>query len=168
MILINALGFNVIWFGSVYLGNAYVPIALLILIAHLAVVNHVKEELLLICLVTMIGIIVDTFLMHLRVFVFNENNFFIPYWLITIWLAFAATLNHSLFFLQKYSLLRVLVSIFIVPMSYLAGHQLGAVNFSYSLPITFIILSVVWLFLFQLFFIISKKLKPNRGKYVLS
>ena len=99
--LINMMGFNVAWFGLIYLGNSFVPVALLMLLAHFKWLSKSKNEITLVLVVSLIGISVDSLFQLTNVFIF-PNNHHIPVWLVFIWLGFATTISHSLSFLAAY------------------------------------------------------------------
>ena len=149
--LVNIIGYNIIWFGLVYWGNLFMPISLLLLTAHLYFVAKGHGELKLIFMITLIGFFVDSLLQYFSVFVFTSPNH-IPYWLIMLWACFGATICHSLRFLDGSRVLQAIVGGLFAPLSYIAGYKLQAVNFGYSLIITYVVLSVIWAMLFVLFY----------------
>lgn len=51
-----------------------------------------------------------------------------PYWMLSLWLAFATTLNHSLRWLMTRPMVAVLVGAVCGPLAYLAGAKLGALE----------------------------------------
>ena len=88
--LINALFFNVSWFGLILFGNAFLPVTLAWLSWHIYQCRHKKDEFFLIVLITLVGIVIDSLLMHLTVFSFSSHSYVIPLWLLGIWASFAA------------------------------------------------------------------------------
>jgi hypothetical protein len=146
----NIIGFNITWFGLVYWGNAFIPIAMLMLSIHLLFFINNKKEIFYILLISVIGIGVDSLLHYFDLFIFNEE-IHIPFWLMVLWPCFASTLSHSLRFLDKAVWLQIVAGL-LAPLSYIAGYQFEAVNFSHSIMITYIILSLIWASLFMLFF----------------
>lgn len=152
MFFINVIGFDIAWFGLVYWGNFFIPVALLMLGLHFYFVSKTKaKEFYLICTVTAIGVAVDSVLQYSGVIVFPEGQM-MPLWLITLWLCFASTLCHSLKFLQGSKCFQGLVGVVLAPVSYLAGSEMHAVSFGLTVTNTFIILSMVWGLLMILFF----------------
>ena len=144
MFIINVIGFDFIWFGLVYWGNVFIPVASVILGLHFYFVSKSKiNELYLVCVIALIGILVDSSLQYFEIFIFPGGNS-IPLWLVTLWFCFAATICHSLNFLQNSRLLQLLVGACLAPVSYLAGHKMDAVSFGLSISNTIIILSIVW------------------------
>ena len=156
---INAIGFNIIWFGCVFLGNSFTPIALCLLLAHLIFVNNKGKELFIIISVSVVGLFIDSLLVYFHVYNFNQLDpdplFVILFWLIILWAAFAATINHSLSFINKYTFVKFLAGLLVVPLSYLAGNNFHAVEFGYSVVTTFFILSLTWGMLIPLLFSLS-------------
>jgi hypothetical protein len=146
----NIIGFNVAWFGLVYWGNAFVPIALLMLAVHIVFFMTSYREFFFIVIVTVIGIYVDSLLQYFNFFIFSEDPH-IPIWLMLLWASFATTLSHSLLFLRLSVWLQILAGL-LAPLSYIAGHQFEAVSFGQPLITTYFVLSLIWASLFVLFF----------------
>tara|TARA_R110001583_G_scaffold191_5_gene1830 strand:+ start:141 stop:635 length:495 start_codon:yes stop_codon:yes gene_type:complete len=158
--IVNMLGFNLAWFGLVFWGNIFIPVALIMLAIHLLLLSNNKNEARLVLLITIIGVTVDSLL--------NFSNFFIflgsgltPLWLIVLWACFASTVSHSLAFLSHSKKLQVVVGFVIAPLSYIAGERLDAVQFSYPLLETYIVLGFIWAGLFIAIFFL-KALIINR------
>ena len=149
--VLNVIGFNLIWFGLVYWGNMFIPLAVLALTLHLRFLSTNKNEVKLIFAITIIGIIVDSLLKLTGVFMFYESVQ-IPFWLITLWACFAATICHSLSFLNSSKTRQLLIGGALSPLSYIAGEKLDAVEFGQSMLDTYMILAVIWAVLFLLFF----------------
>jgi len=143
--IINALLFNAMWFGCIYWGNAFIPLVLVWAFFHLQSSSHTAAETRFVIVVTLVGTLVDTCLIHLGVFVFESHPFVIPLWLVAIWLSFSLTLNSSLNFLKHSIKLQYVIGAIAPPFSYFAGSKLGAVTFGYSLPISLLAISLTWL-----------------------
>jgi hypothetical protein len=155
--LINIIGFNLSWFGLIYWGNNFIPFAFILIVAHLFFQSKNAKELILILLISAIGISVDSILQQLNVFIF-PNAEHIPFWLMMLWTSFAATICHSLHFLAPSKLMQFILGGLISPLSYIAGHNLMAVEFGYSMQITYVSLALVWGGLFILFFYTKTKI----------
>ncbi|WP_440873894.1 DUF2878 domain-containing protein [Thalassotalea sp. PLHSN55] len=165
---LNLIAFNLIWFALVLLGNTFVIPALVWLVAHLYFSGQAKAETLLILSVSAIGIGLDNLLTDLAVFNFSDSNrgehfntlnafltsvgIDTPIWLMALWLCFSATIAHSLKFLHHKTAWQFIAGGVFAPLSYLAGHHLGAVDFGYSNIVTVLLLSLVWAPLMCLFF----------------
>ncbi|GAA6170973.1 hypothetical protein NBRC116592_06430 [Colwellia sp. KU-HH00111] len=157
----NIIGFNITWFGLVYFGNNFIAVAIAFLLIHTLFFIQNPRELALLLSVSIIGIGVDTLLQHLAVFIFNQSAF-IPLWLMVLWPCFATTLSHSLRFLGKSIWFQYLAGL-AAPLSYIAGHQLGVVNFGYSITMTYCILAIIWCLLFMVFFQLQSALFNNEA-----
>lgn len=147
MKLLNALGFNVIWLACIFYGNTYVFISVCLLLLHMIFVKSRQKELITVAIVSLSGIFIDSILTHAGIYSFDstvKTFVAIPFWLIILWFAFAATLNHSFSFLYRHIGLRLLVGIIFIPLSYFYGYQLNAVSFGYSVIHTIALLSLVW------------------------
>ena len=152
--VVNFVGFYLAWFGLILLGNTFIPIDIALIAAHLIIVVKAPEkrfaELKLITAIVIIGLLVDNALTAFSVFNFPNTSsssfdaFLIPLWLVVLWACFAATIAHSMQVMAKSKLLQVCVGAVFAPMSYIAGEKFGAVEFGYSLSVTFFILALVW------------------------
>ncbi len=146
--ILNAVLFNIAWIGLIILGNTFIPLVVAWLICHVYMREDSWQELEYMLIVVAMGLSIDSVLTLAGVFTFQQAFLIIPFWLITLWFAFAATLQHSLQLFAKSKLAQRIVGSIMVPFSYFAGHRLGAVEFSYSTPVTLLLLSVIWLYLF--------------------
>ena len=146
----NIIGFNITWFGLVYFGNTFIPVAIIFIVLHLLMLSKQKNEKVIILVVTLIGIATDSLLQYLDILIFIDNDH-IPFWLMVLWSCFATTLCHSLRFLSKSRWLQLLAGLS-APFSYIAGYKLGAIELGQSIINTYLILAVSWVTLFILFF----------------
>ncbi len=146
----NIIGFNITWFGLVYVGNAFIPFALLFLCFHFIVEVKNTREFLYTLTVCTIGILIDSLLQLFGIFSFQEP-IHLPFWLIVLWGCFATTLCHSLKFIGLSRWFQVAAGV-IAPLSYIAGYHFSAVQFGHSILFTYAILAVLWTLLFILFF----------------
>ena len=99
----------------------------------------------------LIGSLIDTLLHSAGILIF-PNQYFIPFWLIILWAAFAATIAHSLQFLRHSTLLQALIGFIFPPLSYLAGASFSIVELGYSQLATYFILAMIWSVLMVVFF----------------
>ena len=148
--MINLISYNITWFGLIYWGNLFIPVALLLLSVHLLFFIKTYKEIFFIIIVSIIGIYTDSILQHFGFFIFSQETH-IPFWLMSLWASFATTLSHSLRFLRTSIWLQILAGL-IAPLSYIVGYQLEVVNLGQSLIITYLVLSVIWGSLFVLLF----------------
>ena len=75
-----------------------------------------------------------------------------PIWIIALWLSFALSINHSLSWLKSHPILPTTMGLIGAPLSYWAGHKLGALEFitppAYSLSCLGIVWAITLSFLF--------------------
>ncbi len=152
--LLNILGFNLSWFGLILLGNLFIPVSLFWLWLHISWCKQPKAEIKLILSIILIGTLVDTALLSANVLIFSDQ-YFIPIWLITLWASFAATVGHSLKFLECSKVIQSLTGFLAPPVSYIAGASFSSVGFGYNKVETFLILGSIWSVLMMLFFYLS-------------
>lgn len=156
--------FNGYWLLCVVVQEqAFLVIGALLALAILAD----KKTLVVAPVITMIGVMGDVLLTHYQVFIFPEKNLHgfvaesswlssevasFPLWLFFLWLGFA---SHA--WLLRAVILKtprwLLVALCAVsgPLSYYAGYELGAVNFSETIVTTLLILFLLWAFYGWLF-----------------
>tara|TARA_R110002050_G_scaffold300044_2_gene467478 strand:+ start:1927 stop:2421 length:495 start_codon:yes stop_codon:yes gene_type:complete len=162
--LVNIIGFNISWFGLVLLGDHFIPVVLLLLGLHLFFCKQPTAEFKLILIVTFIGTLVDSALLFFDVLVLNEHQL-IPFWLIMLWAAFAATIAHSLKFLAGSKVLQFLLGYIFPSLSYLAGASLSPIELGYSQLITYLILAPIWSILIVLFFYLQERVYSQDVTY---
>ena len=158
----NALWFQATWFSAVLGRDTLLPLTLCLLILHLMLVGNTHRELRQLLSVAFVGISADASLSYIGLFQF-EGNVLVPLWLCCLWLGFASTLPRSLSYLGKRPLLASLVGGVAMPLNYWAGQKLGAVQFSYSLPVTLGAMAMIWAVLlpclYQLTALLQKSLR---------
>lgn len=150
-LIANAVAFNLCWFGLVLQGNWAVPLVLLWVATHIVLQKAPWLELRLIATVTSIGVLTDSLLVQTGVLVFSHSLLVLPLWMAALWISFATTLNHSLQVLRRSRVLRILAALIGVPSSYLLGSRLGNVELGLSLPATYVVFAVTWIFLLEVF-----------------
>jgi len=138
LLLINFLAFQVGWFACV-MGAAngmpsLGPIVVLGVIAlHLSFAIESKPEIRLMICAALIGVVYDSLLVYAGLVSYSNGTLIAgtaPYWIVTLWVLFATTLNVSLRWLRGNMLLAGVLGAIAGPLSYLAGSKLGAVEFA--------------------------------------
>lgn len=162
---INLLGFNAIWFGLIFLGNSFIPVAAILLLLHLCFLAG-KNELTLIFIVAGIGVLLDSVLVYAHVFIFPEATK-LPFWLITLWFCFAATVRHSLGFLSNSKILQCSVGAIFAPLSYLAGAKFSVVYITPSFELSYLLLACLWGPLMVLIFALSRWTKVEEINHAI-
>ena len=154
--LVNMLGFQLCWFACVMGGNLTgLVVVSAFMFWHCRIAE--RREWLLIAVVTVSGAALDTLWYQLGLMSFSADHqlAFIPPWLLLLWLAFSATLRHSLSFLFSRPLLMAVASAMAAPLSYFAGTRLGALSVSYE---GLLVISVSWALLMWLATLLNRVL----------
>jgi hypothetical protein len=143
--LINAALFQIGWFACVMGGNTIALLsALLVLLAHWFFISKSFAEWRLIFLVAIAGTLIDSILFATNIFTDGSERSFAPLWLISLWLIFPTTLNHSFAWLHQRLGLAIVLGAIAGPLSYLAGVKLGAVNFGVEPMQAMLVIGVIW------------------------
>jgi hypothetical protein len=160
----NAAGFQAVWWISVagaiysrpYLGAIALAVYLLI---HFRISSPRHSELKLLFAAAFLGLLVDGiksgsgFLSYSAAF--PALPYLAPLWIVTMWVGFSATINHSLAWLRNRYLLAALMGAVFGPLSYLAGQNLGVMQFNYPLLPSLAVIGFVWGVSVPLLYIIS-------------
>ncbi len=132
--LYNFVAYQVAWFAVLIgaargLAWAGAALALLVAVAHLAL-RRDPRELRLMGIAAAIGLLIDSTLAlsgQVR-FASAWPGDFAPYWMLSLWIVFATTLNHSLRWLMVRPLAAGIGGAVGGPLAYLAGERLGALD----------------------------------------
>lgn len=135
LLLANFALFQVAWLSSVIGGAREMPwlgpVAVLIALAvHLRFARKPFEEIILVLTCALIGATFDSFLVAAGWVSYKSGQFsaFIaPYWIITMWMLFATTLNVSMRWMRGKPRLAALFGLYGGPAAYLAGQALGGI-----------------------------------------
>ncbi len=165
--LINAAWFQLAWFAAIIYKQQAVPWLIASILAHLMVSPTRKSDALLIIIISVIGLLGDSILSFTEVFNF-EHNAIMPMWLVMVWMHFSIALNHSLKWLGRFHLwILALIGAAVGPINYFAGNKLGAVEFTFPLIFTLIVIAVIWAVNLPVFIIIQRwitqKIQRKRG-----
>ena len=147
--LANAGLFQLGWFACVLGGNSpWLLLAGAALMIHLLWISRSWAEVHLVICVCLLGTVIDSLLLNMGVFEFKQLGVLIPLWLVVLWAVFAISLRHCLAWTAQPLWRAALLGAISGPLSYYAGHRLGAVQFPLGLWPTLIGLAVVWAGLF--------------------
>ncbi len=135
-LLLNFATFQVGWFSSVIGGAQQMPwlgpIAALVAIAiHFHFAHRPAREFMLILSCAAIGAAFDSLLVSSGWVAYTSglfNDSLAPYWIITLWMLFATTLNVSLRWLRGREVLAAVFGLVGGPITYLAGQKLGGIT----------------------------------------
>jgi len=173
LIVQNAVLFQIGWFACVltasnnlaWLGSLA---AAGILIIHLSRAFDFRMEIKTIVLITAMGTLWDSILIQTQFYQFSHGILIAgiaPYWLIALWALFATTLNLSLRWLKHRKILASALGFIVGPVSYYAGHRLGAIEFS-NTTMTLMLTAIGWAVILPLVLMISERFDGYRIKEV--
>jgi hypothetical protein len=139
--IINAVGFQLVWFVCVQGNDLNAVVAVVsLLVVYLIMFRTDLKILFGLIAFSLVGYIGDgiiAMLFHLDYLGsldYNDHFIFLaPVWLLGLWIGFATTLNHSMQWLFKTPFLTVFIALFLVPVSYFAGIKLSGSTFSTSI-----------------------------------
>tara|TARA_X000000368_G_scaffold366100_1_gene312701 strand:- start:1019 stop:1564 length:546 start_codon:yes stop_codon:yes gene_type:complete len=168
-VAINYFGFSIVWFCCIYSGAqgekalALIPTLIFLCLHFMIVTNHLKEEIQLILIAILMGIIVDSSFSFFGVVEYNGNIKSIPYlehlapiWILCMWAGFAAQINHVMSRLRgKYLLIGFYGML--APLAYMAGETIKAASIADG-DINYVIISISWAISLILLFKISEYL----------
>ncbi len=147
--LYNFAAYQVAWF-AVLLGAARgiawagAALALLVAVVHLAL-RRDPRELRVMGLAAAIGVLIDSTLAlsgQVR-FASAWPGELAPYWMLSLWIVFATTLNHSLRWLMVRPVAAAIGGALGGPLAYLAGERLGALDIA-TPAIALPLIAVLW------------------------
>ena len=143
---INFVWFQAIWFLAILTQYQYFWLIALLVVGHFVFMPRRQVELITVLPVAMVGCMADIALTLSGVFHFTSeiSTLPIPFWLVALWIGFAATLRHSLGYLQNKLVIAGVLGAISGPLSYFAGYRFDAVDFPLGLYTTLPIISVVW------------------------
>ena len=171
--LINIILFQLCWWVCV-LGTAnnlnYIgPICMLIfLVLHLFYMNPNLEETKFVILIGLFGTLVDTglagtgFISYEGLYT-NNTKYFAPLWITAMWAGFAATVNHSMYWLSDRPVSAFLLGVVFGPLSYITGARLGVIHFHSSILNIIVILAITWGISILIIFGFNSRLLNHQG-----
>ena len=132
--VLNFVAYQLAWFTCV-LGAAHglawagAVFALAVTAAHLALRRNSSELRLIVCAAA-IGFLVDSALVRAHFVEFASTSWdgWAPLWMVSLWMAFATTLNHSLRWVASRPWVATLFGAIGGPLAYFAGAKLGALT----------------------------------------
>ena len=159
-----SLAFNAFWLLCVVFQMQYWPVIALIIASA---IFYEKSAMIALLIIAPIGIATDFFFSLFGVFSFpnqlGETGLLgFPMWLILLWFGFSvfAWLMRKIV-LQSYLPFLLVVCGVAGASSYYAGFQLGAVDFPMGLVETLAILSITWVLLAAVFFVVIRFLSQD-------
>lgn len=150
--LLNAVLFQLGWFACVLSPQQpwLLLVPLLVLAVHLCWLSSWAAEGKLLLGSLLIGIALDSALLHLGLFDFGQPRLLVPLWLALLWPLLASTLRHCLAWTAHPWWRASLLGATSAPLSYYAGAQLADVALPYGTTITLLLLALIWAAVFPL------------------
>ena len=164
-LLINIIGFQIGWFACVLGAANYVPLVGPIVVAvvvsfHLSQASRPLRELMLGCAAGLMGAVWDSALVTAGLLEYPSGNFltgFAPFWIITMWMLLATTLNVSLRWLRKRTIFAAVLGCFFGPLAFYAGSEFGGVIFVDQI-VGLIVLALGWAVIMPALSVLSARL----------
>ena len=136
-LLINISAFKIGWLSSVIGGAQQMPwlgpaVVFAAIVIHLMRAQRPSSELMLIVSCGLIGAFFDSALVAAGWVTFPSGMFsetLAPYWIITMWMLFATTINLSMRFMRGRPWLAAAFGLIGGPLAYYAGHKIGGIVF---------------------------------------
>ena len=163
--LINFVAFQIGWFASVLGAAAQMPwlgplAFAAVLFWHLRQAQRPELEAGLVLACGIIGTWFDSVLVATGWVTYPAGQFssvMAPYWIITMWMLFATTLNSSMGWLRGKPVLAAVMGAVAGPASYYAGQKLGGIEFREPV-FAMLALSAGWAFLMPLVMTLAERL----------
>ncbi|MFT5219741.1 MAG: hypothetical protein ACI9LO_001875 [Planctomycetota bacterium] len=158
--ILNLLLFQIGWLVCITSGNyAALGYTVLVLVFHWRLFSPDKREWWLILLVTVVGVSWDWTMSGFGILVFSEAvKSMLPLWLVCVWILFATTYQHGMYWLQGRPVLAALLAAVMGPVSYWSGSQLNEVALGEPLTLSLIILAIGWGTLFPVSMQLAKRM----------
>lgn len=163
--LINYVGFQAGWLACVMSAASGRPLlglaaALLLVVMHLSLAQRRWTEFKLLLSCVAIGTVFDSLLLATGWVSYPNGEwlpFLAPYWIVAMWLLFASTLNLSMAWLKGRVWLAVIMGAVGGPLSYIAGHKLGAIGLE-NAPAAMIFLAIGWAIIMPLLCVLAQRM----------
>ncbi|MCF7981122.1 MAG: DUF2878 domain-containing protein [Pseudomonadales bacterium] len=166
----NFILFQVGWLSCVIGGASSVyhwvgvTVVAAIVAVHLLRSCTIINEIMLILITTLLGTTWDSVLMGAGLLAFNNGVVFdalVPFWMISMWVLFATTLNVSMQWMKNRYLLAIVFGAIGGPFAYYAGHRLGAIEFSHTTT-ALLIVGAGWAVIMPLLMYLSTRFNGYR------
>jgi hypothetical protein len=148
--LINIVAFKAIWLTAVIgaSNNLVYPTFILVFLFtfwQLQPKRRHPNDVLFIFLALPIGYVLDSIWQATGLIHYNAGNgYCAPTWILFLWITFAQLFNHSLSWLKKSPVAAALFGGLGGPISYYAGHKLGALEYPTDFATASFLLSISW------------------------
>ncbi|MDH3552484.1 MAG: DUF2878 domain-containing protein [Gammaproteobacteria bacterium] len=138
LLMINFAAFQIGWVSSVIGGAQQMPwlgplAAVVALTIHFRAARRPIEEILLVLSCALIGAAFDSVLVASGWVSYSSgqiSSVLAPYWIVTMWMLFATTLNVSMRWLRGKPAIAAAFGLIGGPLAYIAGQKLGGIELS--------------------------------------
>jgi len=131
-------------------GNAFALVYILIaLVIHYWLILKDPVEWKFIAIVALVGCLWDMLMVSMGVIRYDHAMVLgIPVWLVCLWLLFATTFMHSLYWMRRYLPLAVIFAALFGPASYWLGSQVAEAELSEPMMVSMLTMAIGWGLLF--------------------
>lgn len=157
----NLLIFQLIWFLSISGENQFIHVSIFLISIHFFLSENREADIKMIIFLVPIGIFLDAALTYLEVLRFTSQSYFIPSWLIVIWMAIATLPHNGLAWLKGKYVLATLLGCIGGPLAYSAGVIFGVASFPLGTLPTICILALLWGFIWPIVMYFAKLQKAE-------
>ena len=149
-LVLNFVGFQLLWAGSVIGAGAYsLHLVAALTAAPLLILSfwseHRNADWMVAAIALAVGLLLDNIWIFLDVLAYPSSSF-APYWIGLLWIGFALTINHSMSWFRDRRVLGPLIVGVFAPITYLAGARFGAVEVLNTPGL--VVISIAWAGLF--------------------
>lgn len=170
LLLINIVVFQVAWLSSVVGAAEQMPwigplTVLVALALHFRAARKPFDEAILVLACAVMGATFDSILIAAGWVTYSSgliSQSFAPYWIITMWMLFATTLNVSMRWLRGRPVLAAFFGFYGGPTSYLAGQALGGIVLTNQLA-ALLMLGIGWAIMMPILMWLSEMLDGMPG-----
>ncbi len=163
MPFINFIAYQMTWFacivsaakGSPWIGSLC---ALIVVFWHLSAASKPKDELALIAVAGIIGLVWESLLVYFGFISYPSGNFLpgiAPHWIIALWLVFATTFNVSLKWFKQHLAIVSLLGCLGGPLAFYAGAAMGALTLEPNLGLLSI--AIGWGLMMPLLLLLARR-----------
>lgn len=171
LLIINIAAFQAGWLLSVIGGAQQMPwlgplVVALALAFHLRAARQPIEEFVLIAICALLGAAFDSVLVAAGWVTYKSglvSDNLAPYWIVTMWMLFATTLNVSMRWMRGRHWLAAFFGFYGGPAAYVAGQALGAIVLTNQVA-ALVALAIGWAIMMPLLMWLSENLDGMPGK----
>lgn len=152
--LFNSLCYTAGWLWCVYWGiHGHTAIAasgaIFLILVQLYCIKQkdnilYMQDLLLVFFSIPLGFLLEMVFIHTDLIRYVNSKNFPPIWIILLYPLFSLLISHSFNEIKRNYFILFLFGFFGAPLSYISGHSLGGLFFSYPFALTWILLGICW------------------------